>query len=145
MNYTMIVGSKYIIHVQEMKNKEDFLEKHQLSFGNISISCEASGISRQTYYNWYKDDPSFRRRVMDIEERNLDLAEMKLLNAIREGKTAELLFYLKTKGKKRGYVERQEITGAEGQKLFEVRIIDTRDELDSTHKQSIPTLTEGQE
>lgn len=128
-----------------MKSKEDFLEKHQLSFGNISISCEASGISRQTYYNWYKDDPSFRRRVMDIEERNLDLAEMKLLNAIREGKTAELLFYLKTKGKKRGYVERQEITGAEGQKLFEVRIIDTRDELDSTHEQSIPTLTEGQE
>lgn len=128
-----------------MKNKEKFLENHMLSFGNISISCEASKISRQTYYNWYKNDPEFRQRCIDIEERNLDLAEMKLLNAIREGKTAELLFYLKTKGKKRGYVERQEITGAEGQKLFEVRIIDTRDELDSTHEQSIPSLTEGQE
>jgi hypothetical protein len=75
-----------------------------------------------------------------------DLAEMKLLSAIREGKTAELLFYLKTKGKKRGYVERQEITGIDGQQLFEVRIIDTAEQIeDITHEQSIPSLTDGQE
>jgi hypothetical protein len=112
--------------------------------GNISISCEASSISRQTYYNWIKQDADFANQCKDIEERNLDLAEMKLLNAIREGKTAELLFYLKTKGKKRGYVERQEITGAEGQQLFEVRIIDTAQQIeDITHEQGIPTLTDG--
>lgn len=129
-----------------MKSKEKFLENFKMSFGNISISCEASGISRQTYYNWVKRDSDFAQECRDIEERNLDLAEMKLLSAIREGKTAELLFYLKTKGKQRGYVERQEITGAEGQKLFEVRIIDTSDENESnTYEQSIPQLTEGQE
>lgn len=128
-----------------MKSKDRFLENFKMSFGNISISCEASGISRQTYYNWIKSDGDFKQQCRDIEERNLDLAEMKLLNAIREGKTAELLFYLKTKGKQRGYVERQEITGAEGQKLFEVRIIDTREQLDNTHQQRIPHTTEGQE
>lgn len=128
-----------------MKSKEKFLDNYKLSLGNISISCEASGISRQTYYNWMKSDPEFKQECRDIEERNLDLAEMKLLNAIREGKTAELLFYLKTKGKHRGYVERQEITGAEGQKLFEVRIIDTAEQLDNTHQQGVPHLTEGQE
>ena len=32
-----------------------------------------------------------------------------LIKNIREGKTAEIIFYLKTKGKKRGYVERSEI------------------------------------
>ena len=127
-----------------MKSKEKFLDNFKMSLGNISISCEASGISRQTYYNWIKQDPDFANQCKDIEERNLDLAEMKLLNAIREGKTAELLFYLKTKGKKRGYVERQEITGAEGQQLFEVRIIDTAEQIeDTTHEQSIPTLTNG--
>ncbi len=129
-----------------MKSKEKFLDNFKLSLGNISISCEASGISRQTYYNWLKQDAEFQQTCKDIEERNLDLAEMKLLNAIREGKTAELLFYLKTKGKKRGYVERQEITGADGQQLFEVRIIDTADQLESiTHEQSVPSLTDGQE
>lgn len=129
-----------------MKSKDKFLENFKLSLGNISISCEASGISRQTYYNWIKQDPDFANQCKDIEERNLDLAEMKLLNAIREGKTAELLFYLKTKGKKRGYVERQEITGAEGQQLFEVRIIDTAEQIESnTYEQSIPSITDGQE
>jgi hypothetical protein len=129
-----------------MKSKEKFLENFKLSLGNISISCEASGISRQTYYNWIKQDTDFANECKDIEERNLDLAEMKLLNAIREGKTAELLFYLKTKGKKRGYVERQEITGAEGQQLFEVRIIDTAQQIeDITHEQSISALTDGSE
>ena len=129
-----------------MKSKEKFIENFELSLGNISISCEASGISRQTYYNWIKQDLGFATKCKDIEERNLDLAEMKLLNAIREGKTAELLFYLKTKGKKRGYVERQEITGAEGQKLFEVRIIDTAEQIEgNTHEQGIPSLTDGSE
>lgn len=129
-----------------MKSKEKFLENFKLSLGNISISCEASGISRQTYYNWIKQDTTFANECKDIEERNLDLAEMKLLNAIREGKTAELLFYLKTKGKKRGYVERQEITGAEGQQLFEVRIIDTAEQIeDITYEQSVSALTDGSE
>jgi hypothetical protein len=31
---------------------------------------------------------------------------------------------LKTQGKSRGYIERQEITGADGKKLFEVKILD---------------------
>lgn len=141
-----------------MKSKEKFIENFKLSLANISISCEASGISRQTYYNWRNGDKEFRESCKDIEERNLDLAEMKLLNAIREGKTAELIFYLKTKGKKRGYVERQEITGIDGQKLFEVRIIDTiplledsdetteLENIESTpHEQSLQTPPDGQE
>jgi hypothetical protein len=40
---------------------------------------------------------------------------------------AAIIFFLKTQGKSRGYVERQEVTGADGKKLFEVTIIDGAD------------------
>jgi hypothetical protein len=53
-------------------------------------------------------------------------AQAILIKNIKEGNTAELLFYLKTQGKSRGYVERQETTGADGEPLinFTRQIID---------------------
>jgi len=45
---------------------------------------------------------------------------------IGEGNTSATIFYLKTKGKNRGYVERQEITGADGMPTnFQIEIIDS--------------------
>lgn len=107
-----------------MKDKGTFLEAFKANNCNISKSCEAANISRQTFYNWKEDDADFRSEVASCEEALLDLAESKLLENIKKGGTPELIFYLKTKGKKRGYVERQEITGSEGKKLFDIRIID---------------------
>jgi len=50
-----------------------------------------------------------------------------LFENIRDGKTSETIFYLKTKGKNRGYVERQEITGADGMPTkFEIEIIENK-------------------
>lgn len=59
------------------------------------------------------------------EETRLDKAEKKLDKKIDEGDTTALIFFLKTKGKKRGYIERQELTGADGQNIgaFTVEVI----------------------
>ena len=109
----------------KINKKDSFLENFKKSFGMISVTCDATGISRQTYYNWKDTDPEFAQGIEEIEERNLDFAEMKLMSAIREGKTAELLFFLKTKGKRRGYIEGTQLLGSDGNAItaFTVEVI----------------------
>lgn len=92
-----------------MKDKQDFIKKFKETKGIISSACEAAGISRVTYYRWIKDDEEFAETCKEIEEASIDYVESKLLENIEQNKTPEILFYLKTKGKARGYVERQEI------------------------------------
>ena len=72
-----------------------------------------------------KDDKQFEKDVNEIQNIALDFAESQLHKQIGDGSTAATIFYLKTKGKKRGYIERQEITGADGMpNNFKVEIID---------------------
>ena len=44
----------------------------------------------------------------------MDFVESKLMKLVEQGDTAATIFSAKTLLKKRGYVERQEITGADG-------------------------------
>lgn len=92
-----------------IKKKEDFVQAYELSGGNVSVSCKKVKISRETYYRWCRDDKEFNHQCREVDESLLDLAETMLMKAIKDGKTAELIFFLKTKGKIRGYVERSEV------------------------------------
>ena len=89
--------------------KKGFIEAYQKSFGNISQSCKAVGIARQTYYNWLQEE-EFKIELKSIEpaELFLDFLESKLVERVNKGDTTATIFALKTKGKKRGYIERQE-------------------------------------
>ena len=87
------------------KKKKAFLEIYEKTFGNISASCKQTNISRQTFYDWKKKDELFAERESEIKEGLLDFAETQLYSAIRNGRTAELIFFLKTKGRERGYSE----------------------------------------
>lgn len=85
-----------------------FVEALLNSAGNISHACKKIGISRNTYYEWRKDDREFDNLCEEQQEAIIDLVETKLMSNIQEGKTAEIIFFLKTKAKHRGYVEKQE-------------------------------------
>lgn len=85
--------------------KSRFLKAFKESLGVISYACDKANVSRQTYYDWIKKDEEFARNAENVEEESVDLAESKLKIAINEGNITAILFYLKTKGKKRGYVE----------------------------------------
>ena len=97
--------------------KEAMLEALERSLGIVTTACNAVGVGRTTHYQWMKDDPEYREAVKGIENRTLDFAESHLHKLIKEGNPAATIFFLKTKGKGRGYVERQEIEVAEKKPL----------------------------
>jgi ACT domain-containing protein len=113
------------------QHKKAILEALEKSLGVVTTACKKVGVGRTTFYGWLKDDKDFADKVNDIQNIALDFVESKLFENIREGKTSEMIFYLKTKGKKRGYVERQEITGADGMPTnFQIEIIDNIEDTD---------------
>lgn len=72
---------------------------------NVTATCKAVAISRRAYYKWLENNPTFREEVELEQDSLLDFAETQLQENIKEGKEASIFFFLKTKGKKRGYVE----------------------------------------
>tara|TARA_R100000655_G_scaffold110106_1_gene167681 strand:+ start:301 stop:672 length:372 start_codon:yes stop_codon:yes gene_type:complete len=94
--------------------------------GFISIACKSLGCTRKTIYNYIEKYPELKEVVNDIREHYLDIAEASLIQKVKDGNTPELLFYLKTIGKTRGYVEKQQIDLSSGDdqiKKIEIEII----------------------
>lgn len=82
------------------------LKEHK---GCVLHACEAAKVGRTTHYRWLEEDEEYRNEILNITEGVIDFAENKLIKLIEEGDTTATIFFLKTKGKKRGYVEKSEV------------------------------------
>ena len=89
--------------IQKRKKFLDILKKNA---GLVYLSCEKCGITAPTYYNWLRDDPSFAEAVKSINEGMLDFAEGALFEKIKNKDLTAIIFFLKTKGRERGYQEK---------------------------------------
>ena len=89
--------------------KAKMLKALEDSLGIVTIAAKSAGISRNTHYRWMEEDPDYREAVEELNNVVLDFAEASLHEQIREKSTAATIFLLKTRGKGRGYVERQEL------------------------------------
>jgi len=96
------------------------------SLGIVTTACKTVGIDRGSHYNWMKEDEEYRASVESIADLAIDFAESSLHKQIQDGNPTSTIFYLKTKGKRRGYIERQEIAH-EGIKTFEIIEDDGKD------------------
>ena len=126
------------------KPKLDTFRKVANACGGILSDIAANlGVERSTIYTWCNDDEQFAQALEDSRERFVDLAESNLrklvagVPAIEKDENGEkrfagwierpseaaISFTLKTRGKKRGYVERQEVTGADGAELIPPRTL----------------------
>jgi hypothetical protein len=119
-------------------SKEAFIIAYKENFGNITIACESAGVGRGQYKAWCDKDPEFRQRLAEIEpeEIMLDFGEHKLMERIAKGDTLATMFLLKTKGKRRGYIERQEVAH-EGDVVKQITV----NVLKANHVEELPSST----
>ena len=110
-----------------------FREAAEACHGNYSRIADAFGVTRQTVYNWCKEDPDFKEVVNDCKMRlfdqALDAARALTVGIPKIGVNGQLLgwierpdgqmvrYILSTLGKNEGFTERKELTG-DGQPLF---------------------------
>ncbi|MBR4750404.1 MAG: hypothetical protein IK077_01435 [Thermoguttaceae bacterium] len=90
-------------NLSESERKESFLQELFKSLGRVLSARQKTGVSRDEYERWKRDDPDFARRVEQIDEDALDYVESKLFEGIRSGDARLIRFYLETKGRSRGY------------------------------------------
>jgi DNA-directed RNA polymerase beta' subunit len=89
--------------------KGNLLEALEKSLGVVTTACKIVDCNRSTFYKYYNNDSKFRESVDELQNLTLDFAESQLHKQIKEGNTTATIFYLKTKGKRRGYIERKEV------------------------------------
>jgi len=88
--------------------KELMIETLQKCLGIVTTACLKVGLNRSTHYGWLKEDPDYKARVDEVDDLVIDFAESQLHKSIQNGSDTATIFFLKTKGKRRGYVERSE-------------------------------------
>jgi hypothetical protein len=108
--------------------KDAMIQALTKSLGNVSEAALAVGMCRETHYAWLKDDAEYSAAVASLKNVALDFAESQL-KKLMEGaerqalthdgeivtikdapNTSAIIFYLKTQGKGRGYIERSELS-----------------------------------
>ena len=85
--------------------KRAMIEALEKSLGVVTDACKSAGVSRSHHYQWLEDDPVYAEQVRGLDNLALDFAESSLYRQIKDDNTTATIFYLKTRGKKRGYNE----------------------------------------
>jgi len=85
--------------------------------GMVAKAARSLGCKRDTIYRAAERHAIVREALEDEREVRLDEAEQALFKAIDAGESWAVCFFLKCQGKRRGYVERQEISTPEDSPL----------------------------
>jgi hypothetical protein len=104
------------------QHKKAMLDALEKSLGVVTSACKSVGVGRTTHYLWMQEDKEYKAAVEELSDVAIDFAESQLHKQIKEGNSTATIFFLKTKGKKRGYVERQEVDVSSG-KLFQIEVL----------------------
>ena len=82
--------------------------------GAVYLAANALGCSHTAIYDYINKYPDIATLKEFFDEEVSDIAVLKLRDAVLHSEPWAIKYHLSTKGKNRGYVERQEVTGADG-------------------------------
>jgi len=77
--------------------KDKFVDAYKRTLGNITDSAAITGVSRQTYYDWLKDDNTFALQILDSEANLNDDIRQVLIEKAAAGDMTAVIFYLKNR------------------------------------------------
>lgn len=93
--------------------KKEMLKALESSLGVVTTAARKVGVDRNSHYLWMENDAEYKASVLELQDVAIDFAESSLMNQIRKGDTTATIFFLKTKGKKRGYIENDLVSALE--------------------------------
>lgn len=102
-------------------------EALRATLGNVSQAARNLGLDRSSIWLRVQKSEHLRQILQDAREAMVDNAESALHRAVTTGEGWAVCFTLKTQGKGRGYVERQEIQ-QEGRVQVTVSPVELTDE-----------------
>jgi hypothetical protein len=129
--------------------KRAMIEALEKSLGIVTTACKSVNIARQTHYEWMREDEQYKEAVEGIVDIAIDFAESQLNQLMSGAKhqvvtnkgeiveikdapnPSSIIFYLKTKGKKRGYVEKQEVELSGEREIFKGLDLNIRENKES--------------
>lgn len=92
--------------------------------GLCTVAAKRLGCDQRTISNYVRRYASVREARDDAREARKDFAENQLDKLMKDENVAAIIFFLKTQAKDRGYVERNEVTGADAGPLAVTLVMD---------------------
>jgi hypothetical protein len=93
---------------------QEIIDALEVSRGLIAPAARNLGCSRDTIRKYLAEYPEVAKAKADMREAVTDTAESSLYRAIEDREAWAVCFYLKTQAKDRGYLEKAELSGANG-------------------------------
>jgi len=109
---------------KELFTAQQFIEAIPGTGGIITAIARKVGCSWHTAKKYIDNYATIQRAYQDECESILDLAEAKVISAIKDGDSQMIRYYLSTKGKRRGYSERHETDITSGGKPLQPPVSD---------------------
>lgn len=101
--------SQKVVSKKKQATARRIIDALHESHGLICNAAAKAGVDRRTVQRYIKEFPQVAEAAEEAREKLYDTVESKLYEKIEAGDITAIIFFLKTRCRHRGYIERQEV------------------------------------